>query len=85
MEVDGTAMEEYCYNSTRWEIDWIAEEKHKTMIYNLKLLLVCLQLTRTCRLVHWTDFKHNERFELRRTTSIVTRVVPLEAQEAGLY
>jgi hypothetical protein len=41
MEVDGTAMDEYCYRSTRWEIDWIAEEKHKTMIYNLKLLLVC--------------------------------------------
>jgi hypothetical protein len=41
MEAEGTAIDEYCYISTRWEIDWIAEEKHKTMIYNLKPLLVC--------------------------------------------
>jgi hypothetical protein len=36
-------------------------------------------------LVHLTRAEHSKRFELRRTTSIVTRVVPLEAQEAGLY
>jgi hypothetical protein len=42
MDADGTAVDECCYISTRWEIDWIAEEKHKkTMIYNLKLLHIC--------------------------------------------